>query len=561
MLNIPNRRAASRIARGLLRLRVHLDALAAEPGAYLQGVVWRIRGLKLRSRHRFSALMRHSAHAYELWMASREPGRLEAIARAEHGGLQIALVVDCRESRSGLPQTLASIATLALSTSPDGDAVELALLGDDGPGGRRHARLANPAALSDWLRDLAQRSRNATPWVIAINAGDRLAPLALSAYRTAVGQTPGATLFYADDDLIGSSDKRHAPHFKPGWNPELFRHFDFVTNSSMFACEPAAVDTGWPRTALPLADNPLAVGPVHIPHVLHHRRARPLPVRPALPAEPAALPHVSVIVPTRDHVALLRTCLEGLAVTRYPSLDVTVIDNDSRDPETLAYLLNVERDGVRVERYAKPFNYAAMHNAVVPSISGPLVCLLNNDIEIVDPDWLRIMATDALRDDVGAVGPRLLYPDGTIQHAGIVIGVGGGAGHAHRLQRDDAAGYFGRAHLPQFVSAVTAACLLVRKDRFMAVGGFDAENFAVAFNDVDFCLKLNARGWQSFYEPRACLVHHESKSRGRDDQGRKKARFDGELAALKRIWSTNRGHDRYHHPELSQFGEQFVVRL
>jgi GT2 family glycosyltransferase len=273
------------------------------------------------------------------------------------------------------------------------------------------------------------------------------------------------------------------------------------------------------------------------------------------------LPHASLIIPTRDNAALLRNCMAGVRATDYPSFDVTVIDNGSSDPETLAYLEELERGGVRVERQPGPFNYARMHNAIVPHLAGPLICFLNNDIEMIAPDWLAFLAAAALRDEVGAAGARLLYPDRSVQHAGIVIGVGGGAGHAHRLQSDGEEGYFDRAHLPQYVSAVTAACLVMRKDRFEAVGGFNADDFAVAFNDVDLCLKLNARGWQSLYEPRACLIHHESKSRGFDRDSTGKARFDGELAALKRIWKTDLAHDPFHHPELSQFSEQFVVRL
>ena len=170
---------------------------------------------------------------------------------------------------------------------------------------------------------------------------------------------------------------------------------------------------------------------------------------------------------------------------------------------------------------------------------GDLLCFLNNDVEMVDDDWLSMMVRQALRPEIGAVGARLLYPDRTIQHAGVYMGIGGGAGHGHRFLRDDDAGYFERARLPQQVSAVTAACLVVKREKFLAVGGFDEVDFPVAFNDVDLCLKLNERGWQSFYEPRATLIHHESKSRGSDRARPNKARFAGELAALKRKWQTD----------------------
>jgi GT2 family glycosyltransferase len=172
-----------------------------------------------------------------------------------------------------------------------------------------------------------------------------------------------------------------------------------------------------------------------------------------------------------------------------------------------------------------------------------------------------MMATQALRDDVGAVGAQLLYPDGRVQHAGVVIGVGNAAGHAHRFVAPGDMGYFRRHALPQFTSAVTAACLVVARERFLAVGGLDAQSFPVAFNDVDLCLRLNQRGWQSLYEPRAVLVHHESVSRGLDLDPVGAARFAGELAALQRIWHTDRIVDPYHHPQLSRAAEQFSIAL
>jgi GT2 family glycosyltransferase len=273
------------------------------------------------------------------------------------------------------------------------------------------------------------------------------------------------------------------------------------------------------------------------------------------------LPPLSVIVPTRNRVDLLRTCLNGVADADYPQMEVIVVDNDSDDPETLAFLAALDPAQHRVLRYGGTFNYSAINNHAAAQAQGRLLCLLNNDIEMIDPHWLAIMATQASRPDVGAVGARLLYPDGRIQHAGVVIGVGSAAGHAHRLLRADEEGYFHRHGLPQFTSAVTAACLVVEREKFMAVGGLNERDFAVAFNDVDLCLRLNQQGWQSLYEPRATLIHHESVSRGLDRDPIGAARFAGELAALKRLWATDEIYDPYHHPELSRASEQFVVRL
>lgn len=532
----------SPLPRPLLRMLVHLEALASQPAAYLEGVGWRLRGLKLRSRHRFSALMGHTRHAYDLWMTSRERDRMRSIP-AVAAPEPLLIVIDCRATSIDLAGTLASIAGARI------DDVDVILLGSAEATGYRTAPDAR--ALATMI------GAGPVRWAIAVACGDRLAPQAIPAYRAALADQPHARVFYADDDLW-QTGRRHSPYFKPQWNAELALHHDFLSSASLFRCDPATVDDGWPRSAMELSG---PVPPVHVPHVLHHRRQRPQPVRPPAQAPRLDLPHVSLIIPTRDHAALLRTCMDGVRATDYPSFDVTVIDNGSSDPETLAFLDQLEREGVRIVRQPGPFNFAAMHNAVVPGLAGPLVCFLNNDIEMMAPDWLAHLAAPALRGDVGAVGARLLYPDRTIQHAGVVTGIGGGAAHAHRQQADDDKGYFDRAHLPQFVSAVTAACLVVAKERFQAVGGFNADDFAVAFNDVDLCLKLNQRGWQSFYEPRACLIHHESKSRGFDRDGPGKARFAGELAALKRIWKTDQLHDPFHHPELSPLSEHFVVRL
>jgi GT2 family glycosyltransferase len=273
------------------------------------------------------------------------------------------------------------------------------------------------------------------------------------------------------------------------------------------------------------------------------------------------MPSVTVIIPTRNRVDLLRTCLEGVASTDYPRLDVIVVDNGSDDPETLNYLAAMERSHIRVMRHPGPFNYSTINNRAARAAKGQLLCLLNNDIEVISPDWLSIMAMQAVREDVGAVGAQLLYPDGRIQHAGVVIGVGNAAGHAHRFVRPREEGYFRRHMLPQFTSAVTGACLLVDRDRFLAVGGLDERNFAVAYNDVDLCLRLNERGWQSLYEPRAVLIHHESVSRGQDLDPVGSARFAGELAALKRIWRTDEIVDPFHHPQLSRAAERFAVAI
>ena len=217
------------------------------------------------------------------------------------------------------------------------------------------------------------------------------------------------------------------------------------------------------------------------------------------------------------------------------------------------------RDGNNNNNNSNTLNEEDQQN--LENLFGDPQNLLNNDIEVREAGWLATMATQALRPEVGAVGARLLYPDGRIQHAGVVIGVGNAAGHAHRFLHPDEEGYFQRHSLPQFTAAVTAACLVVEREKFLAVGGLNETDFAVAFNDVDLCLRLNQKGWQSLYEPRATLIHHESVSRGLDRDSVGSARFSGELAALKRLWKTDEIYDPYHHPHLSRASEQFAVAL
>jgi GT2 family glycosyltransferase len=528
-------------------LLVHLDAFLLAPWPYLQAVVWRLRGLRVRSKNRIAALAGRSPRAYALWIARRET-QPPPIRVGRHSA-EIWPVIDCRMGSAGLEETLRSLSKAA-------PLIEPILIGGEASEGTRH--VARP-------RDLAKLMTPEQQWLLPIRPGDEIAGPSLSLYARAL-QDQRSWLIYADDDLLGADGQRRAPHFKPDWNPELFEHHDFVTGSSIVKAGAEQLEkvdeASWVESLVRMA---LDRGgpPVHLQEVLHHRRSRPRPIIPAKPEARSigAAPSVTAIIPTRNRHELLRTCIEGLSRTDYPQIETIVIDNGSDDPSTLDYLDHLEGRGTSVLRSPGPFNYSALNNGAVKHATGDLLCFLNNDIEITDDDWLDLLAQHAVKPDIGAVGARLLYPDGTIQHAGVFTAIGGGAGHAHRFQQADETGYFDRARLPQRVSAVTGACMVVARNRFLAVGGFDEEHFAVAFNDVDLCLKLNCRGWQSFYEPRATLVHHESKSRGSDRLKCNRARFAGELAALKRVWHTDEFRDPYHHPNLSPFCEQFLIAV
>ncbi len=533
------RESAHRLAAIGLIIKIHSEAFRRAPGAYLTALKWRLLGKKVRARGHFAVLLGRTSCAYE-WQSLMEAA--ESKPHSPHGLPPIIALVQEVGSSSRVEATIASLVSEHLSVFRVGDETT-------------HA-LQTIAAQIDWSK---------SPWLMPITAGDRIAPGTAQSYRDAMVRS-ACTVIYSDDDEIATGGHRSRPHFKPDWNAELQRHHDYVTGACIIKADRAALENAaraqdW---ASVLIENAILAGgdAEHVCKVLHHRYDRPAPRLP-LPAVKLVpdLPRLSAIIPTRNRVDLLSTCIEGLASTDYPDLQVIVVDNDSDDEATLDYLEQLADRGVRVIRHEGAFNYSAINNRAVAEATGELICLLNNDIEVLSPDWLAIMATQALREEVGAVGAQLLYPDGRLQHAGVVIGVGNAAGHAHRFLDPKEEGYFRRHALPQYVTAVTAACLVVRRDRFLAVGGLDESAFPVAFNDVDLCLRLNSRGWQSFYEPRASLVHHESVSRGFDRDPVGAARFARELAALQNRWRTAEIYDSYHHPRLSRASEQFALAL
>jgi len=216
---------------------------------------------------------------------------------------------------------------------------------------------------------------------------------------------------------------------------------------------------------------------------------------------------------------------------------------------------------VSILLYDHPYNYSAINNAAVAQSRGSYLCLLNNDTEIIEGSWLTELMRYATRTHVGAVGAKLLYGDGSIQHAGVLLGIGGAAGHAHRGLRDDEPGYFAMAHSAHYATAVTAACLVVERAKFEAVGGFDEAMLQIAYNDVDLCLKLERAGWRNVYAPQAMLTHHESKSRGLDLSPEHFERYRAELAVLQERWNTVDAVDPLHHPYLDRSSETYRVRF
>ena len=275
---------------------------------------------------------------------------------------------------------------------------------------------------------------------------------------------------------------------------------------------------------------------------------------------PDPLPLVSIVIPTRDRVELLSMCVNSiLEKTAYPNYQIVVVDNGSTDEKALAYLDSIAKDErVKVIRADIPFNYSALNNLGVAQTDGEYLVLMNNDIEITQTDWLEEMLAFACQPDIGCVGAQLWYPNNTLQHGGVVLGIGGVASHAHKGIPRGNFGYFGRASAHQMFSAVTAACLMIRKSTYQAVDGFD-ETLKVAYNDVDFCLKVRAQGLRNLYNPFASFIHHESASRGSDQEGSNQQRLAAEAAIMKQRWGALIADDPAYSPNLTLLGDDFSM--
>ena len=270
-------------------------------------------------------------------------------------------------------------------------------------------------------------------------------------------------------------------------------------------------------------------------------------------------PLLSIIIPTRDNADILKVCVNSiLDKTTYPNYEIIVIDNGSVEKATLKLFSSWPKDKIRVIRDESPFNFSAINNRAAKSARGELICLMNNDIEIITSDWAEEMASFATMAEVGCVGARLWYPNGRLQHGGVITGLGGVAAHSHKHFGKSECGYFGRAILHQSMSAVTAACLMVRRDVYESVGGLD-EELVIAFNDVDFCLRAREAGYRNIWTPYAEMIHHESISRGLEDNEEKQARFNGEIHFLKKRWGAKLLSDPAYNPNLTLDHEDFSL--
>ncbi|WP_252729063.1 glycosyltransferase family 2 protein [Aliiglaciecola lipolytica] len=429
-----------------------------------------------------------------------------------------------------------------------------------------------------------------------LSGGDLVHSQAITLMHSYLADPQENKIVYCDVDYYDKSNVRHSAEFYPDWNPDLQLATGYIKTGVMISgvdvvnrfCHFANKNTSTSLLAIWLADNYLrnfSIPIVHIPFSLVHKSVKnqdnwekqlsslnypKFTSNNSDSSEVAQVkwdisdgPLVSLIIPTKNAKELVKNCIDSIiSKTSYANYEILLVDNNSDDADSLAYFeqLNENEAKVRVLKYPFDFNYSAINNFAVNHANGSVVGLVNNDIEVISADWLDFMVGHVIREDIGCVGAKLLYPDNRIQHAGVVMGYGGGAGHAHKYFPRYHPGYLNRLIASHNFSAVTAACLLVKKSDYLAVNGLNETDLTVAFNDVDFCLRVLQLGRRNLYCAEAVLYHHESISRGLDDTAQKRARFESELTYLQETWHTYIVHDPAYNSNLTLKRENFSIK-
>lgn len=442
-------------------------------------------------------------------------------------------------------------------------------------------------------------------WIVLMDHDDVLSEHALYLVAEAINSHPDAVIIYSDEDHIDARGRRCNPYFKPDWDYDLFLGQNLINHLGVYRADLArrvggfregfegSQDWDFALRVLEAAPNAKVH---HIPFILYHwrqtdkafskvslARARDAAQRAvnehfkrtgqaatAIPTGhssylrikrdlPTKRPLVSIIIPTKDQCQLLRTCIDGLLNrTDYKPVEIVIVDNGSSAPDALAFLADLRsRKNVKVVEDPGPFNFSRLVNLGVAASSGKVCVLLNNDINVINSDWLDEMVSHVLRPEVGAVGAKLYYANDTLQHGGVILGLGGVAGHVHRRAPRQSPGYFGRLNLTHNLSCVTAACLATRREVYDHIGGFDEQNLAVAFNDVDFCIRIRQAGYKIIWTPNAELYHYESLSRGYETTPEKAARFRAEVAYIREQWGSILDNDPFYNPNLALDSKSF----
>jgi O-antigen biosynthesis protein len=434
-----------------------------------------------------------------------------------------------------------------------------------------------------------------------LGEGDELSPDALFEVAKLLQEHPSADLIYSDEDSIDGEGNRFGPRFKPDWSPDLLLSADYVSRLSVYRRGLLEELGGFGEGFGGAEDYDLVLRATertekihHIPKVLYHRRTAADSLAPSGGSEGRARaasrralsealgrrgiegsvedgllpetfrvkrkivgePKVSIIMPTKDHAHLLKSCIESIErLTTYRNYEILIIDNDSTEPATLEYLAKTPH---RVIPFREEYNYSRINNLGVSQSKGEYVLLLNDDTEVISGEWLEAMLEHAQRPEVGAVGAKLIYPDGRVQHAGVVTGVGhswmrGVATHAYQFYSSDAPGHMGTLATTTNYNAVTAACTLLRRLVFDEVGGFNEENLPLSFDDVDLCLRIRERGYLVVYTPHAELYHYETMTR-------KKVDTPAEVLYMRERWEGKLDADPYYNPHFSRGFGDFNLR-
>jgi GT2 family glycosyltransferase len=449
-------------------------------------------------------------------------------------------------------------------------------------------------------------------WTALLDHDDLLHEHALYHVVKSINEDPDVALIYSDEDKISLDGKRIDPHFKSDWNLDLLYSQNYVSHLGVYKTEIVKKIGGFRKGYEGSQDYDLLLRYsreidqakiVHIPKVLYHwrmvegstalasgeksyttdagikalqdhfkvlgkevliergKRDNIYKVNWPFVDENKEEPLISLIIPTYNGYEITKQAIESiLDKTTYQNYEILLVDNNSNDVTALAYFEELEQhEKVTVLRYPYPFNYSAINNFAAKQAKGIIIGLVNNDVEVINSEWLTEMASHAQREDVGCVGAMLYYPNDTIQHAGVILGLGGIAGHSHKHFSRGHHGYMARLEVVQNFSAVTAACLLVRKEVFEQVNGLNEEDLTVAFNDVDFCLKVQAAGYRNLWTPYAELYHYESISRGEEDNPEKLARFHAEVAYMETTWGELLRNDTCYSPNLTLTKDDFSV--
>lgn len=447
-------------------------------------------------------------------------------------------------------------------------------------------------------------------YISLLDHDDLLPRFALYEVVKAINENPDVEFIYSDEDKIDEKNIRYEPHFKPDFAIDTLRSNNYICHFSTFKKELMDKLGGFRSNYDGAQDYDIIIRAseltdkiVHIPKILYHWRVHPnsTAASTAGEAKPYAFeagikvlqdhlkragiqgsvehgitlgnykinykvegnPKVSIIIPNMDHIETLKICIDSiLKLTTYDNYEIIIVENNSKEEKTFEYYKELEKnEKIKIIYFEeKVFNYSKIINFGVKNASGDYIMQLNNDTELLTPNWIESFIGFAQRKDVGAVGAKLFYPDETIQHAGVIVGMGGIAGHILRGLPREHRGYFARDSFVQNLSAVTAACIFSRKEIYEEVGYMD-EKYAVAFNDIDFCLRIREKGYLIVYDPYVELTHYESKSRGYEDTPEKQERFQGEIDRFERKWGyiLEKG-DPYFNPNFRLDVEDYKVK-